>query len=212
MTTKDKEISEALKELANRNVTLASLIQEHGPYQPRPTDNPDIFASLARAIIYQQLAGKAAASIHLRFTHLFSESVNPEELLRLDIDTIRSAGLSKAKAMAIVDLATHVHNGKLRLSEIQDLNDEDLVKSLIQVRGIGPWTAHMFMMFQLGRLNVWPTGDLGVRNGFGIAFCGGETPTVKALAELGKPFEPYRSIVAWYCWKAVDTAKEKKTN
>jgi 3-methyladenine DNA glycosylase/8-oxoguanine DNA glycosylase len=210
MTAIEVKITEALQELSSRNSILASLIEKHGPYQPRPSENPDIFASLARAIIYQQLAGKAAASIHLRFRELFSGSVHPAELLGLDIDTIRSAGLSKAKAMAVIDLAKHVEDGQLRLSEVQDLSDEDLVTSLVRVRGIGPWTAHMFMMFQLGRLNVWPTGDLGVRNGFGIAFCGGETPTVKELATLGKQFEPYRSIVAWYCWKAVDSAKEKK--
>lgn len=211
MTITETVITNAMRDLSNRHVALAALIDEHGPYQPRPSTQPDIFASLARSIIYQQLAGKAAASIHLRFTQLFSDDVNPHELLRFDIDTIRSAGLSKAKAVAIIDLATHVQEGQLSLSMVQDLSDEDLVKSLVRVRGIGPWTAHMFMIFQLGRLNVWPTGDLGVRNGFGIAFCGGTTPTVKELAKLGEPFEPYRSIVAWYCWRAVDSAKEKKS-
>jgi DNA-3-methyladenine glycosylase II len=211
MTTTEESIAEALRDLSDRDAPLAALIQEHGPYEPRPSEKPDIFASLARAIIYQQLAGKAAASIHLRFTQLFTESVNPQDILGFDIDTIRSAGLSNAKALAVQDLAKHVHEGKLRLSDIQNLNDDELVQSLVRVRGIGPWTAHMFMIFQLGRLNVWPTGDLGVRNGFGIAFCDGETPSVKELAAFGKPFEPYRSIVAWYCWRAADSAKEKRT-
>ena len=210
MTGTEEAITHAIRELSDRNGSLAALIKEHGPYKPRPSKQPDIFASLSRAIIYQQLAGKAAASIHLRFTELFSDGVTPQELLNFDIDTIRSAGLSNAKAKAIIDLAMHVDEGQLSLSMIQDLNDEALVKSLVRVRGIGPWTAHMFMIFQLGRLDVWPTGDLGVRNGFGIAFCDGETPTVKELAKHGEPFRPYRSIVAWYCWRAADAAKEKK--
>jgi len=209
MSSADQQIAAALHDLSQRSAPLGELISQHDPYEPRAADRPDVFASLARAIIYQQLAGKAAASIHRRFIALFPGEVSAEALLELGVETIRSAGLSSAKATAVLDLAKHVQEGALNLTELQALDDDALTQSLVRVRGIGPWTAQMFMLFQLGRLNVWPTGDLGVRRGFGIAFCDGETPTARELAKLGDPFEPYRSIVAWYCWRATDTAKLK---
>lgn len=209
MSSPDQVIGTALRELSEKHASLAELIVQHGPYQPRPHERPDVFASLARSIIYQQLAGKAAASIHRRFIALFSGEVCAKELLTLDIETIRSAGLSKAKATAVLDLAKYVQEGALDLTELQALDDDGLTRSLVRVRGIGPWTAQMFMLFQLGRLNVWPSGDLGVRRGFGITFCDGTTPSAREIGKLGDPFEPYRSIVAWYCWRAADTANLK---
>ena len=209
MNSTEQVIATALHELSEKSAPLAALIEQHGPYLPRPHERPDVFASLARSIIYQQLAGKAAASIHRRFTALFPGKVCAEALLALEFDTIRSAGLSMAKATAICDLAKHVQQGVLNLEELRALDDDELTQSLVRVRGIGPWTAQMFMMFQLGRLNVWPTGDLGVRRGYGITFCDGETPAARELASLGDPFEPYRSIVAWYCWRATDSAGPK---
>jgi 3-methyladenine DNA glycosylase/8-oxoguanine DNA glycosylase len=199
-------IAAALAELAERSDTMAQLIGQHGSYEPRRAQLPDVFAALAKAIIYQQLAGKAANSIHRRFSELLDGPVTAAGVLDLDPAAIRGAGLSGAKRDAVVDLAQHVVDGKVGLDSLDGLDDEALVGSLVRVRGIGPWTAQMFMLFELGRLDVWPTGDLGVRKGFGHAFDLEEVPSARQLQPLGEPFRPYRSIVAWYCWRAIDTA------
>jgi len=159
---------------------------------------------LARAIIFQQLAGKAASSIHRRFTELFDGCVTPDRVLAVDPELIRSAGLSRAKRDAVVDLARHGQAGQLELAMLESLDDDVLIRSLCRVRGIGPWTAQMFLLFELGRLDVWPTGDLAVRRGFGIAFERPVTPTARELGPEGDPYRPYRSIVAWYCWRVLD--------
>ena len=118
---------------------------------------------------------------------------------------IRSAGLSRAKRDAIVDLTRHALDGLLDLATLDQLDDEALTRRLCQVRGIGPWTAQMFLLFELGRLDVWPTGDLAVRKGFGQMFGHDTPPTPRALRDAGEPFRPWRSIVAWYCWRLLDT-------
>ena len=186
---------------------MATLITTHGPYAPRRASNPEPFSALCKAIIYQQLAGKAAASIHGRFEALIDGPITPQRILELEPEVIRSAGLSGAKRDAVLDLAAHGARGELEMSTLDTLDDEALTRWLCRVRGIGPWTAQMFLLFELGRLDVWPTGDLGVRRGFGHAFRQGETPTARELAPLGEPFRPFRSIVAWYCWRAADAVK-----
>ena len=200
-------IVEALGDLGRRNAIVANLIDEHGPYEPRATPAPDVFGALAKSIIYQQLAGKAAATIHGRFRDLFEGPLTAEEALGIPVDAIRAAGLSKAKCKAVLDLAQFVVDGKLDAEELQGLDDDALVLSLCRVRGIGPWTAQMFLIFELGRLDVWPSADLGVRKGFCIAFGGVEVPTPRAMESLGEPFRPYRSIVAWYCWRVLDAPR-----
>jgi 3-methyladenine DNA glycosylase/8-oxoguanine DNA glycosylase len=202
---RELRIHTALADLAHRSPVLAALIATHGPFQPRRTQSPDLFAALARAILYQQLAGRAASAIHGRFVALFADAVSPSAVLAMDPEHIRSAGLSRAKRDAVVDLARYCHAGELELAVLEGLDDEALTKSLCRVRGIGPWTAHMFQLFELGRLDVWPVGDLAVRRGFGRAF-EQPTPTARALGPAGDPFRPYRSIVAWYCWRVMDTA------
>jgi len=199
------EIPLALDELAARSDVLATLIARHGPYTPRRSAHPDVFGSLARAIVFQQLAGKAAASIHGRFADLFEGPVTSEKVLATDPERIRSAGLSRAKRDAVIDLARHGRDGLLDLATLDRLDDEALIQSLCRVRGIGPWTAKMFLLFELGRLDVWPTGDLAVRKGFAIAFDRPAPLTARALEPEGDPFRPYRSIVAWYCWRVLDT-------
>ena len=199
------EIAQALDDLATRSDVLANLVERHGPYKPRRSSSPDVFGSLARAIIFQQLAGKAASSIHRRFADLFDGSVTPEAVLAVDPELIRSAGLSRAKRDAVLDLARHGMDGLLDLPMLESLNDEALIRSLCHVRGIGPWTAQMFLLFELGRLDVWPTGDLAVRKGFGIAFDRPVAPIARELEPEGDPYRPYRSIVAWYCWRVLDT-------
>ena len=206
MTSVDP-IDTALKSLRSGDPVMAKLIATHGPYTPRRAAEPAPFAALCKAIIYQQLAGKAAASIHGRFQALIDGPLTPEGVLALDAALIRSAGLSGAKRDAIRDLAHYGTRGELDMATLDTLDDDALTRWLCRVRGIGPWTAQMFLLFELGRLDVWPTADLGVRRGFGQAFQGGETPSARELGPLGDPFRPFRSIVAWYCWRAADAAK-----
>ena len=200
-------ITSALDELSNRSMVLQKLIHKYGPYTPRKNPQIAAFSSLAKTIIYQQLAGKAAASIHARFQALLGGTVSPTEVLSLEVETLQSAGLSKAKSLAVLDLARHAQEGLLQLDTLEELEDDALVKRLCTVRGIGPWTAQMFLIFQLGRLDVWPTGDLAVRRGFGKAFELPTSPTARELEPMGDPFRPYRSIVAWYCWRVLDNLK-----
>jgi DNA-3-methyladenine glycosylase II len=166
----------------------------------------DHFAELARAINYQQLAGRAAAAIHGRFVGLFDgEAPTPEGVLALPIDALRGAGLSANKAASIRDLAEKVVDGSVQLARISRQPDDEIVRELTLVRGIGPWTAEMFLMFQLGRLDVWPVGDYGVRKGYALLYGLPELPAPKELAPLGDRFRPYRSVAAWYCWRAAET-------
>jgi DNA-3-methyladenine glycosylase II len=193
----------AAKILGERDPVLGRLIAEAGPPNvSRPTETH--FAALVRAITYQQLAGAAANAIHGRLVTALGE-VAPERLLALPPEALRAAGLSGNKAASLTDLATKVLDGTVILDppRLRRLSDDEVVARLSEVRGIGKWTAEMFLMFQLQRLDVWPTGDLGVRKGFGLAW-GIPTPTPKQLEPLGEPFRPYRSVLAWYCWRAAE--------
>jgi DNA-3-methyladenine glycosylase II len=190
--------------LAERDPVLRRLVAEAGPARvPPPTETH--FATLVRAIVYQQLAGAAAAAIHGRLIAALGGEVAPERLLSLSPETLRSVGLSGAKVASLQDLATKVLDGTVVLDPkgLRAQSDAEVVARLSTVRGIGKWTSEMFLMFQLRRLDVWPTGDLGVRKGFGLAW-GIPTPTVKELEPLGDPYRPYRSVVAWYCWRAAE--------
>jgi DNA-3-methyladenine glycosylase II len=185
--------------LAGRDPVLHRLVAEVGP--PAETH----FEALVRAVLYQQLAGAAAAAIHGRLIDALGGEVTPQRLLSLPADTLRAAGLSRNKAVSLQDLAAKVVDGTVMLDapELRAESDAEVVERLTRVRGIGKWTAEMFLMFQLQRLDVWPTGDLGVRKGFGLAW-EIPTPTVKQLDLLGDAYRPYRSVVAWYCWRAAE--------
>ncbi|HVD48131.1 MAG TPA: DNA-3-methyladenine glycosylase 2 family protein [Candidatus Limnocylindria bacterium] len=183
---------------------MARLIKAAGRMELRdPLE--DSFAALVRSIMYQQLAGAAAATIHGRFLKLFSDGLSPAAVLALPEGAMRSAGLSGSKAAAVADLALKVGDGTVPLHDVESLSDDDLVTRLVQVRGIGRWTAEMFLMFQLGRLDVWPVDDYGVRKGWTLVHKLKELPTPRALQPEGDRFRPYRSVAAWYCWRAVDT-------
>lgn len=191
--------------LAGRDPVLASLVDRFGPPpRRRPTPAPLRFAALAEIIVYQQLAGKAAAAIHARLETALGGSVTPDAVLQAPFDLLTSAGLSRAKASSIRDLAEKVTSGVVELGRIGRLSDHAVVEYLTQVRGIGPWTAQMFLLGPLERQDVWPTGDYGVRAGFATAWGLPELPSPKELLALGDPFVPYRSSVAWYCWRVLD--------
>ncbi|MFM7062812.1 MAG: DNA-3-methyladenine glycosylase family protein, partial [Actinomycetes bacterium] len=159
---------------------------------------------LARAIVYQQLAGRAAAAIWARVARTVGDPFTPAAVLSTDPTGLRAAGLSGAKTAALLDLAAHVADGRVRLARAGRMSDADLVEHLTVVRGIGPWTAQMFLIFQLRRLDVWPTGDLGVRAGFAQLFALPAVPDARELAVLGEPYAPYRSVLAQWCWRVTD--------
>jgi len=193
---------QATAALAERDPVLRRLIGEAGPPDVSPPTESHL-AALVRAIVYQQLAGAAASAIHGRLIAALDGEITPERILALSDETLRSVGLSRAKVASLRDLAAKVADGTVVLDPdlVWDESDAEVVTRLSTVRGIGRWTSEMFLMFQLQRLDVWPTGDLGVRKGYGLAW-GIPTPTAKELEPLGEPYRPYRSVVAWYCWRA----------
>jgi DNA-3-methyladenine glycosylase II len=202
-----KAILEASAEVARRDVAMARIVEAAGPADlRRGRPRRSHFAELARAVCYQQLAGAAARAIHGRFEALFDgQGPTPEAVLALPETTLRGVGLSGSKTASIRDLAQKVLAGDVELDRVGRLKDDEIVRELTLVRGIGRWTAEMFLMFQLGRLDVWPVDDFGVRRGYGILHGWTEMPTAKELEPLGEVYRPYRSVAAWYCWRAADT-------
>jgi len=204
--------SEAARIVATRDPVLAKLVADAGPIRLRQrTLSP--FGALVQAIVYQQLAGAAARAIHGRLIAAMPDGAEPEALLALSDETLRAVGLSANKVRSLRDLATKVLEGTVVISPrgLSRQSDDEVIARLTTVRGIGPWSAQMFLMFQLRRLDVWPVLDFGVRHGYGLAWKI-PTPTARELEPLGDPFRPYRSVVAYYCWRAVELyagAKER---
>jgi len=202
-------LSAAAAEVARRDRVMAQLIKRTGPFRlPRPST--DHFAALAESILYQQLAGAAAAAIHRRFVALFDGGLSPEAVLALPQRRLRTAGLSGSKAASIRDLAAKVADGTVPLDHISRFSDEEIITRLSVVRGIGRWTAEMFLIFQLRRLDVWPVDDYGVRKGYSLAYGLRELPTPKQLQVEGERFRPYRTVPAWYCWQAVHAERRAR--
>jgi 3-methyladenine DNA glycosylase/8-oxoguanine DNA glycosylase len=192
--------------LAKAEPRLSRLIEIVGPPPARRAlPVAERFEQLAVAILHQQLAGAAAATITAR-TRTALGGLGPEAILTVDDGALRACGVSGAKAAALRDLARQVEDGRVNLASLSRLSDAEVVETLSSVRGIGRWTAEMFLMGPLGRPDVWPVGDLGVRSGWAL-IC---TEPVRAAHELGEAAEhlrPWRSSVAWYCWQAVGLAR-----
>ena len=202
-----KRLVEASARLADLDPVMATMLERIGPCDLR-RGRPRLphFAELARAITYQQLAGRAAAAIHGRFAALFDgEAPSPEAVLAMPVEKLRGAGLSASKASSIRDLAQKVVDGSVQLDRVARLPDDEVVRELTLVRGIGPWTAEMFLIFQLGRLDVWPVDDFGVRKGYARLYGLGDLPLARELEQVGERFRPYRSVAAWYCWRGAST-------
>lgn len=196
----------AAQDLAARHEVLDGLHRRHGAPNLRRGARADArFEALASSIAYQQLAGRAAATIWARVKAVVGEPFTPEAVLATDPEALRGAGLSGAKTASLLDLAAKSADGTIRLDRIGRLDDEVVVEHLTVVRGIGRWTAQMFLLFDLRRLDVWPTGDYGVRAGYARAFGLHEMPTEREMLALGAPFTPYRSVLAWWCWREADT-------
>lgn len=180
---------------------FAPWVAEIGPPRMSRVTVP-CFAYLSRAIVYQQLAGAAAGTIHRRFVEAVGGEVTPRRVTRAPDEALRGAGLSKAKLAAIRDLADKAR--RLKLDELPWLDDHEIVERLTTVRGIGPWTAQMYLIFALRRPDVWPAGDLGVRAGWARIHGMDAAPTEKEMASLGGRLQPWRSAAAWYCWRALE--------
>jgi len=193
----------AVDEVTARDPVLAHLAALAGPLTHRPRDPDGPFGALVRAIVFQQLAGRAAQAIHGRVRATVGDTLTPEALNAVSDQALRAAGLSANKLASLRDLSAKILDGTVELTRSSRLGDEELIAGLVSVRGIGRWTAEMYMMFELRRLDVWPIDDLGVRQGYGLAWRVDPPPTAKQLAPLGDRFRPYRSVVARYCWAAV---------
>jgi DNA-3-methyladenine glycosylase II len=188
---------------------MTRLIEREGKCRYDEAQQEASFAALARSIVYQQLSSKAAGTIYGRFTTAVGRrQPNPQSILEADPDSLRAAGLSRQKAAYIIDLAGKVDSGALSLRRLRFLDDEEVIEQLTQVKGIGRWTAHMFLMFHLGRLDVLPIGDLGIRSGFRDAYGLGELPDAAKMEGIAAPWAPYRSIGSWYLWRSQDGAAD----
>ena len=192
----------AILHLKRADPVLAAIMDRVGSYRMN-YDEPS-FASLAEAIVYQQLHGKAAATIFKRLTDLTGLPLEPEGILKLSDAEMRTAGLSKQKLSYLRDLATKTHSGEVRFSHLPGLSDEGVIKELTKVKGIGVWTAHMFLIFSLRRVNVLPTGDLGIQMAMRKHYRKRKLPKPAQMERIAKPWEPYRTVACWYLWRSLD--------
>jgi DNA-3-methyladenine glycosylase II len=200
-TTKPADYSHAHRHLSRRDVVLKRLVKELGPCTLQ--HNPDGFAVLARSIVAQQISSKAAKSISLKLQkNLGRRGLTARAIADASDETMRSAGLSAGKLRALRDLADKVLSGAVALKELPDMADEEVIESLIQVHGIGPWTAEMFLIFSLGRLDILPTADLGLRAGVKRQYELADLPDKASLVERGEPWRPFRTVATWYFWRS----------
>lgn len=169
-----------------------------------PVYGEEPFYYLARAIVFQQLAGAAARTIHGRFVEALKGDVTPGKVLRVREATLRKAGLSAAKAAAVRDLATKVRSGEVVVDDLEEQSDDEVIRRLTLVRGIGPWTAQMYLMFRMHRPDVWPVLDLGVRSGLTKILGLDDALGPKEMEPLGERYRPWRSAAAFYCWRALE--------
>ncbi|HEY6419758.1 MAG TPA: DNA-3-methyladenine glycosylase [Candidatus Binataceae bacterium] len=189
--------------LSKTDPVLARIIKQVGPL--KMARRSERFQALVRAIIFQQLAGAAANAIYGRFVGLFGDAKfpTPAQVLAASDADLRKAGLSAKKALYVKDLATHVANDTLNFHRFARMDDEEIIADLTRVKGVGRWTAEMFLMFNLARADVWPVDDLGVRNAVKLAFRMRERPDAKRLRAMGERWRPYRSAAAWYLWQSL---------
>lgn len=211
-TTPVEATDEAVEHLSGADPTMAALIEVHGPLdeQARRRGRPaEAYGALLRAIVGQQLSTKAARTIYERLIALFGDRPpEPEELLGVDEDELRSVGLSRAKATYLRSLAQHVIDGELELDRLRELDDDEVIAQLTAVKGLGTWTAHMFLLFHLGRPDVLPVGDLGVRRGAQIAYGLDELPSAAELTDIAEAWSPYRSLASLYLWRSLDNTPD----
>lgn len=210
MTQLAYDPQEAVAHLCKADRALARVIRKAGPFTHRPEKMQSPFQALLRAIVHQQLSGKAAATIFGRVEALSPGrgKLSAELMLRLSEAQLRSAGLSRGKVLAVKDLAAKTLDGTVpTLARLKKMDDAEIVERLVAVRGIGVWSAEMLLIFRLGRPDVLPTSDLGVRKGFMVTYAMAELPHPKHLLDHGERWRPFRSVASWYLWRAADQAK-----
>ena len=196
----------AARKLAASDPVLAGIIKGVGPCPLTPTPDVDLFQALLRSIIFQQLHGKAAGAIHGRLVKLMPE-VSAAALKALPETSLRAAGLSANKLLAVRDLAFRTLDGTVPAAEsVANLDDEELIERLTKVRGVGPWTVQMLMIFYLGRPDVMPTGDFGIRKAFSLLYRRGRPVKPEAILRHSKRWQPHRSVASWYLWRSLDPA------
>ena len=200
---------EALQHLTKTDKVLGRLIRRVGPCRLKPKRRRSPFEALVQSVAYQQLNGTAAATILGRVKALYPHRrfPTPQDLLNTPDEQLRAAGLSRAKIMAVKDIAAKTLNGVVpSLSAIAQMSEEEIVAQLVTIRGVGPWTVQMLLIFTLGRPDVLPTTDYGVRKGFALTYGWKELPRPKELLEFGEKWRPHRTTAAWYFWRALELA------
>ena len=197
----ETHIQRGLRHLRKSDPILRDVIRKAGPF--RLNLRHDRFHALALAIVSQQISGKAARSIWEKLKGIV-DPLSPERIRQLTVEELRKAGLSKQKASYLVDLSEHLCEGRLNLKQIGRLSDDAVIESLVAVKGIGVWTAQMFLIFSLGRLDVLPHGDLGVRTAIQKLYSLDELPNRETCHRIAEPWRPYASIAAWYCWRSLE--------
>ena len=193
----------ACAELAAADPVMAGLIARYPDCVLGNRGDP--FQTLARAIVGQQISVKAADSIWARFATL-AETVAPERIAALELDALAACGLSRRKAEYLRDLAGHFADGRIEPARWKKMEDEAVIAELIDVRGIGRWTAEMFLIFSLRRPDVWPVDDIGLQKAVALYYLGGERPTPKTLRQHGERHAPWRTVATWYLWRSLDPA------
>jgi len=201
----DKHVAEALKHLAVADARLAAIIESVGTYEIKRRRDP--FRSLVEAVIYQQLAGSAADAIFTRFVKIYGRFPRPAQLLATKDAKLRAAGLSGRKIEYLKDLSLRVSDGRLKLNILKQMADEQVIEQLDEVKGIGRWTAEMFLIFCLGRQDVLPVGDLGLRKAMQQAYALADLPSPEVMRKIALPWKPYSSVATWYMWKSLEKFK-----
>ena len=193
---------DAVQYLCKVDSNLEKIIKIVGKYSINIRNDP--FQSLVESIIYQQLAGKAANAIYNRFINYYNnKQITPARILNSPNDNLKKVGLSNRKIDYLKDLALHVYDGRINLEELPKMNDEEIINKLVNVKGIGRWTSEMFLIFSLGRQDILPVTDLGVRKAIQKVYSLSELPKPNTMMEIANPWRPYRSIATWYLWKSL---------
>jgi DNA-3-methyladenine glycosylase II len=203
-------MKKAVDHLSKSDAILAAIIARVGPC--KMTYREPSFEMLARAIVFQQLSTKAATTIYGRLEEAAGGALTPESIQNLSVGEMRRAGLSRQKLGYIRDLAEHAVSGKVDFGRLPGMSDEEVIESLTDIKGVGVWTAHMFLMFSLRRPNILPVGDLGVRMAIQKAYKKRKMPTPKQVEQIAGNWHPYCSFAAWYLWRSLEGPKEEKSN
>lgn len=207
----DAELEKALKALKKADKELAYVIKQVGPCTLKPDDIQSPFDALAESIVYQQLTGKAAGTIFGRVKAIFADSggMTAASVIKTPVEILRAAGCSNAKAVALIDLAEKTVSGVVpTMEQLELMSDDEIIERLVQIRGVGKWTVEMMLIFRLGRMNVMPVTDYGIRKGFQLTYRLDDLPAPRQILAHSEIWQPYRTIASWYMWRANELPQE----